>query len=90
MSDSAPYRRNPDVSWRTVEGQAVLILNKEGEIQVLNELGTYVWVHLGESPEEMARNIAAQFDVSQDQALEDVLVFIRELQASGALVPADV
>ncbi len=90
MSESASFRRNPDVSWRTVEGQAVLILNKEGEIQVLNEVGTYVWEHLGETAEEMARNIAAQYDVPQDQALEDVLVFIRELQASGALVANDV
>lgn len=36
------FVKDPDVSWRNIEGQAVLLHNRFGEIQVLNEMGTYV------------------------------------------------
>jgi DNA-binding GntR family transcriptional regulator len=85
VAENAPYRRNPDVSWRTIEGQAVLILNREGEVQVLNEVGTYVWEHLELSPDEMARNIASEYDVPGEEAHGDVVRFIEELKASGAI-----
>ena len=86
MNKDGEFKRNPDVSWRTIEGQAVLILNKEGEIQVLNEVGTYVWEHLDLPFEEIARNIAAAYEVQLDQARNDVTEFIEELQKAGALV----
>ena len=86
MAENAPYRRNPDVSWRTIEGQAVLILNREGEVQVLNEVGTYVWEHLELSPDEMARNIAERFEVTEDEARRDFEAFLVELRKTGALI----
>jgi hypothetical protein len=79
------YRRNPDVSWRLIEGQAVLVHNREGEIEVLNEVGSYLWEHAGEPLEELARNISRDFDVSEGAALRDAEAFYEELVASGAL-----
>jgi hypothetical protein len=78
-------RRNPDVSWRAIEGQAVLIHNRLGEIQVLNDLGTYIWENLDMGPEELARNISERFEVSPQDAEKDVIEFIETLRASGAL-----
>lgn len=89
MTSWEGYRRNPDVSWRTIEGQAVLVFNREGEIQVLNEVGTHVWEHIGEAPESMARNIASAYDVSEEEALRDVGAFLEALQDSGAILPAE-
>jgi hypothetical protein len=85
MSNTARPKRNPDVSWRSIEGQAVLIHNRLGEIQVLNELGTYIWENLDAEPVSLARNIAERYEVSQEEAERDLLEFIETLRASGAL-----
>lgn len=85
MSDPSRPKRNPDVSWRSIEGQAVLIHNRLGEIQVLNELGTYIWENLDSEPVALARNIAERYEVSQDEAERDLLEFVETLRASGAL-----
>ena len=89
MASSKNFTRNPDVSWRTIEGQSVLVFNREGEIQVLNEVGTYVWEHMGESVEIMARGIASEYDVSEEEASRDVKAFLEELKGSGAILPAE-
>ena len=74
------------MSWRTIEGQAVLIFNREGEVQVLNEIGTLVREHAGEPIEDLAGNIAESYEVSYDEALADARAFVAELLASGALL----
>jgi hypothetical protein len=86
MNEEARYRRNPEVSWRTIEGQSVLVFNREGEVQVLNEIGTYVWEHLEEGPDDLARNIAGRYEVSLDEARRDVVSFLKEMLGSGALL----
>jgi len=86
MDEPLKLKRNPDVSWRTIEGQAVLIFNREGEVQVLNELGTFVWEHAEEALEDIAGNIVETYEVTFDEALSDTRRFIEELLASGALV----
>ncbi len=85
MRKETPPKRNPDVSWRTIEGQAVLIHNRLGEIQVLNDLGTYIWEHLELGPEVLARNIAQEHEVSVPDAQRDVEEFMKALRGSGAL-----
>ena len=87
MFDPKCYRRNPDVSWRLIEGQAVLVHNREGEIEVLNEVGSYLWEHAGEPLDDLAGNICRDFDVSKERALEDAQEFYVALVASGALLP---
>jgi|YelNatPaOPRAMG01_1025707.scaffolds.fasta_scaffold127736_1 hypothetical protein len=89
MASSEHFKRNPEVSWRTIEGQSVLVFNREGEVQVLNEVGTYVWEHIGESIEIMAREIASEYDVSEEEALRDVEAFLEELKGSGAILLAE-
>ncbi len=87
MFDPKLYRRNPDVSWRLIEGQAVLVHNREGEIEVLNEVGSYLWEHAGEPLDGLSGNISQEFDVSREQALRDAEEFYQALVASGALQP---
>jgi 3-polyprenyl-4-hydroxybenzoate decarboxylase len=89
MYEESKFRRNPDVSWRVIEGQAVLVHNVEGEIEVLNEVGTYLWEHADEPLETLARNIAKDYQVAPDEARRDALEFFETLIASGALIPAE-
>lgn len=89
MYEDGKYRRNPDVSWRVIEGQAVLVHNREGEIEVLNALGTYLWEHQGEPLETLVGNIAKDYEVAPDEARRDALEFYETLLVSGALIPAE-
>ena len=85
MTNIAKSKRNPDVSWRSIEGQAVLIHNRLGEIQVLNEVGTYIWENLDEDPKALARNISELYEVSLKDAERDLAEFLDALRDSGAL-----
>ena len=38
-----PPRRNPSAGFRIFEGQAVVVLPDEAEVNVLNEVGARVW-----------------------------------------------
>ena len=89
MAEPRKYSRNPNVSWRTIEGQAVLIFNKEGEIQVLNEVGTYIWEHAEEDFEETVRTIVATYSIPPEEARRDAEEFVGTMLASGALQPAE-
>lgn len=79
-------KRNPDVAWRTVEGQAVLIHNREGVVQVLNEVGTYVWEHFDEGVERITSGLAELYEVSPDMVKSDVQEFMRELSESQLIL----
>ena len=89
MAEARRFKKNPNVSWRTIDGQAVLIFNKEGEIQVLNEVGTYVWEHSEEDLEETVRAIVTTYSVSADEASRDVREFVDSMLACGALQPEE-
>lgn len=79
-------KKNPDVAWRTVEGQAILVHNREGEIQVLNEVGTYVWEHFEDGIEKMIRDIAEKYETDPQVIREDVESFVNELIGSQVLL----
>jgi len=80
------YKRNPDVSWQMVEGQAVLIHNRLGEIMVLNEVGSLIWKNIEEGAEKTAVLIAAEYDVPEEEARKDLAEFIGELEKCGAVL----
>lgn len=81
-------KKNPDVSWQMVEGQAVLIHNRLGEIMVLNEVGSLIWKNIEEGSDRTASLIVQEYEVSEEQARSDMADFLRELERCGALVPA--
>jgi hypothetical protein len=83
---SRNFKKNPDVSWQMVEGQAVLIHNRLGEIQVLNEVGSIIWENLEEGSDKIAEKITAEFDVPIEEAKKDVAEFLKELEKAGALL----
>jgi len=89
MSHPIGYSRNPDVAWRCIEGQAVLVHNRLGEILVLNDTGTFIWEHLDLDAASLARNMAEAYEVPEDEARKDVLEFLGVLRSSGAIVDAE-
>lgn len=85
MSAEPVRRKNPDVAWRCIEGQAVLVHNRLGEILVLNEAGTLIWEHLEEGSEAIIQLLAGEYGIDESAARIDLDAFLSELNASGAL-----
>jgi len=88
MYEDGKFKRNPDVSWRAIEELAVLIHNREGEIEVLNETGTFLWEHHGEPLAALAEKISSDYGVTPEEARRDAIEFYETLVVSGALIPA--
>jgi hypothetical protein len=82
---------HPQVATRTVEDAAVIVLADSGEVTVLNPVGTSVW-ELADgrrTVQEIIAAIEAEYEVSREQAQEDVTSFLQTLVEAGALTLAD-
>lgn len=88
LYEGKKYHRNPDISWRKIEGQAVLIFNKDGIIKVLNKTATFIWENLDEinNLDEISGNISQTFEVERNMASEDTKDFFSQLLSMGAII----
>jgi hypothetical protein len=81
-------RRHPDTAFRPVGDEGgLVVLSGKSEVKVLNPVAIKVFGLLdGEhSPEEIAKAVVEEYDVSEDEALRDVNSFIGELKSHGML-----
>lgn len=81
--------RNRDVAHRLVEGQAVIVLPRSGEIMVLNETGAVVW-NLSDGDhdiQDIVNELTEKFDVSPVAARKDVEHLYTELIEAGVAQP---
>jgi len=81
-------RRHPDTAFRQIgdEGGLVVIPGR-AEVKVLNPTGIAVFRLLdgNHTVGEIARAVAAEFEVTEEQALADVEEFLGELDRHGML-----
>jgi len=89
------YRKNPDVVYRVIAGEAILIpISREtqgaGRMLTLNETGAFIWERLdGEHRlEEILEAIRTEFEVEEETARRDLLELISSLEEAGAVLPA--
>jgi hypothetical protein len=85
-------RRHPDSAFRQVGDEGgLVVLPGQAEVKVLNPAGITIFSLLdGEhSPEEIARRVAEEFEVSESQALADINAFVAELGEHGMLAGAE-
>jgi hypothetical protein len=73
---------------RMVDGQALIVLTRRGEVMVLNASGTWLWNLLDEAcnVRDLATRLAARFRLEEAQALADVRVFVASLLEINAIV----
>ena len=95
ISPTSRFMRNENMLSREVAGEAVVVpLRRQSttltSIFTLNEVGSAVWELLAPalSASEIARAVAERFEVTEDQALADVLQFLAELEAKGLITAA--
>ena len=72
---------NHDVISRMVDNEAVLVLPKQGQVKVLNEVGAAIWdlINGERNVKQISLDICDQFEVEPHIAEADTLKFIAEL-----------
>ncbi|MDP8236212.1 MAG: PqqD family protein [Candidatus Erginobacter occultus] len=87
------YRRNPDVVYRVIAGEAILIpISREtqgaGRMLTLNETGAFIWNRLDGNRrlDEILEEIRDEFEVEEATARRDLLELIGALEETGAIL----
>ena len=77
-----------DIVWRLLDNNAVVVSPAEGEVRVLNPVGTAVWQLLVENEDVSAIEsyLTLNYDVTQDRAHGDLVSFLESLTERGILV----
>lgn len=76
--------KQAEIPWSVVEGEAVLIDHREGELIRLGPVGTAIWTALDgrRTVREVIARIRESFDVSERRAARDVQRFMKQLLRS--------
>jgi len=85
INRSATVARNPEVLYREVEGETVLLDASSGTYYTLNETGTAIW-NMIENPTPLAvvqAKLIETFDVSHEDAWDGVLKLVAALAEQG-------
>ena len=77
--------KNPQVVGQTVDSEVVLVLLEKNQIKVLNEVGTRIWelVDGERTIAEISRILCDEFNVDEQESLEDAIEFLEELLIKG-------
>ena len=86
-----PPRKHPHAASRVYEEEAFIVLPQFHEYKILNKVGTRVWDLIDGTRTEgdIAKIIAAEYEVSVETALEDVTSFLRDLRTNGMLADGE-
>jgi hypothetical protein len=88
-SEDHPKRRN-DVNVRVVDGEVVILDRQADLIHQLNHTASYIWDRCDgrSTAAEIARQLAAVFNVDASTAIHDVATTVTQLYRLGLLEPS--
>ena len=78
---------HPELTWRLLDGEAVIVSPTSGEIRVLNQVGAEIWQLLvnGSTVEKIEAVLIGQHNLSPEQAHADVSAFLEDLLCCGLI-----
>ncbi len=78
---------HPDVAFRQIEEEIVLLNLKTGQYFSLDEVGARIWSHLMETHtlEATIETMLEEYQVEPEQLYEDITEFIAQLQSHGLI-----
>ncbi len=85
--DGGRLEPSPDLSWRDVNGELVIVDTRRGDYHVLNALGARVFAAIveGDDTASIASSIAETHDMTPREVQRDVDAFVATLAAKGLL-----
>jgi len=87
IDDSGNVRLRPDVVWREIDGEIVLLDLDGSAYFSVSASGVALWPALvaGATAEELARVLSETFSLERERAQRDVGVFLQALASEGLL-----
>jgi hypothetical protein len=79
---SGSFRIAPDVRYRVIDDEAVVVRQREGDVLVFNQVAARVLQLVGEglSPQQIGDCAVDEFDAPEAMIREDVETFLEELE----------
>ena len=84
-------RLSPDVVFRDLEGEAVILDLARGRYFGLNPIGTRVWTLLdaGTPIDQIVATLAGEYDAEHERIERDVMALIDELSSRGLIIASE-
>ena len=82
---------HPQVAFRVIDGEGVVILSRDSQVQVVNPVGARI-LELAQEPRDVAAIVAtivSEFEVSGEVARADAGEFIEQMIEDRVLIWAD-
>ncbi len=83
------YRLSPNVVYRDLDDETILLEVSAGQYYLLNETAQFALARLLEDEDEnvISESLTERFDVGLEQARGDVASLIREMVSFGVIAP---
>ena len=83
--------RNNATAYRIINGVALVVGAPEGKLLTLNDVGTFIWKQADGKLTlvEIVEKLCQDFDVDYPRAMQDVEIFVKELENKSMLVLSD-
>ncbi len=91
MSVALHPRQHPNAAWREVEGEVVIISPEDSVLHELNATASFIWKRATGQPsvEEIALQLAEEFEVEEAVALADARELVQQLMEKQLMVTAE-
>lgn len=69
------YSLNPDLAWRVIDGEVVILKIKTTTYYSLDPVGSFIWQGLNDKSrerDEILNDLLAEFEVDQETASKDL------------------
>ena len=77
--------RDSELVWRLVDDEMVIVRPSDGQIRVLNDIGSFIWQLLDgrRTISDLACLVRTEYEVSQREAEDDIRLFLAPLIQDG-------
>lgn len=89
--DSTAYRINPDLAWRTIDGEVVILKIKSTTYYSLDTVGSVIWTSLDGvtlTRDALLEKVLAEFEVAPETAEKDLVELLDDLLREELLLAA--
>ncbi len=82
------FIQNPDVAWRVIDGEAVLLAIETTTYYSLDPVGTFLWKRFenGATREEVLSGLLAEYEIDEATAAKDLDELIGDLVSEKLLL----
>ena len=82
------WQKNPDLAWREIDDETVIISPHDSVMHELNDTGSFLWKSIDgkKSAAELAELLVENYQVAPDVALSDAQALLDEMSSRKLVV----